>query len=145
MEPVARRGCQTRQPAPAASQAARQAASASVHPASHASAFEASSAVRGTSIVGPDDTPLSAVVLKRAKRPKNSVWVMGSNLWVWHWAQPTVAPSHTAPVVATRSMTACTRFSSSFAPPSWFTWVLRWKPVAMRWARVALGARSPAS
>ncbi len=54
-------------------------------------------------------------------------------------------PSQTAPSVSTRSITASTRFSSSLAPPSWLTWVLRWKPVATRWLTLASGSRSPAS
>ena len=37
----------------------------------------------------------------------------------------TVRPSHTAPVVFTRSTTASTRNCSASVPPSWFTSVLR--------------------
>ena len=66
-------------------------------------------------------------------------------MWSWHWQHPTVSPSHTAPVVLTRSTTASTRNCSGSTPPSWLIPVLRWNPVATFCDTVAFGSRSPAS
>ena len=49
------------------------------------------------------------------------------------------------PTVATRSFTALVRYSSASPPPSSLTLVLRLNPVAMRWAKVGWGNRSPAN
>src|SRR5256885_9487770 len=54
-------------------------------------------------------------------------------------SQPTVRPSQTVPVVLVRSMVRSTRNCSGFVPPSSLNEVLRWKPVATSWSRVALG------
>ena len=70
---------------------------------------------------------------------------MGSNLWSWQRAQPTVSPSHTVPVVETRSTTLSTKNSSAMMPISEFMRWLRLNPVAIFWSSVAFGSRSPAS
>ena len=61
---------------------------------------------------------MSVPWLKKAKSSKYSRWVMGSYLWVWHWAQPRVSPSQTAPVVLMRSTTSSLRNCSGSVPPS---------------------------
>ena len=71
--------------------------------------------------------------------------MIGSYLCVWHWAQPTVRPSHTAPVVFVRSTVRSTRNCSASVPPSSLNDVFRWNPVATFWSAVAPGRRSPAS
>src|SRR5262245_63310689 len=86
----------------------------------------------------------SCVLLKKAKKRKNSSCVIGSYLWLWHWAQAIVVPIHTAIVVFTRSTTATLRNSSSLVPPSLLVSVLRWKAVAVSCSSVGLGNRSPA-
>ena len=48
-------------------------------------------------------------------------------------------PSHTVPVVLTRSTSVSKRASSTSIPPSWLSWVLRWKPVAILCSTVAPG------
>src|SRR5262245_9694921 len=67
----------------------------------------------------------SSVLLKSAKNRKYSSCVIGSYLWLWHWAQAIVVPIQTASVVLTRSTTATLRNSSSLVPPSLFVSVLR--------------------
>ena len=52
---------------------------------------------------------------QRVFRP---LWVMGSNLCVWHRAQPIVNPMNAEEVASTRSMTYSTWYSSAIAPPS---------------------------
>ena len=64
---------------------------------------------------------------------------IGSYLWSWHWAQPTVRPRKTVPVVLTRSTIDSTRNCSTSIPPSWLISVLRWNPVAIRWAEACAG------
>ena len=71
------------------------------------------------------------MLLKNAKSWKYSFCVIGSYLWVWHWAQAIDVPIHTVNVVFTRSTTATLRNSSSLVPPSLLVSVLRWNAVAM--------------
>ena len=66
-------------------------------------------------------------------------------MWSWQRAHPTVSPSHTVPVVATRSTTVSTKYSSSDEPPSDVMRALRLKPLAIFCSNVAFGSMSPAS
>jgi len=80
-----------------------------------------------------------------AKRRKYSSCVIGSYLWLWHWAQAMVVPIQTAMVVLTRSTRATLRNSSSLVPPSLLVIVFRWNAVATICSSVGFGSRSPAS
>ena len=80
-----------------------------------------------------------------AYSPKNSFWVIGSYLWLWHWQQAIDVPIQVVMVVFTRSTTATLRNSSSFVPPSLLVIVFRWNAVAMSCSSVGFGSRSPAS
>ena len=70
--------------------------------------------------------------------------MIGSNLWLWHLAQPMVSPMKTCIVVSTLSLIAATRNSSSSVPPSVLVIVLRWNAVAIFCSRLAPWSRSPA-
>ena len=70
---------------------------------------------------------------------------MGSYLWSWHRAHPTVSPSQTVDVVSTRSTTYSTAYSASMIPPSPLPRWLRLKPVATIWSNRASGSMSPAT
>src|SRR5665811_408842 len=66
---------------------------------------------------------------------------MGSYLWLWHCAQPTVSPIHTVPSVAARSSTCSSRNCSGSVPPSRLVRVMRLKPVATGFNRNTLTNR----
>ncbi len=65
--------------------------------------------------------------------------MIGSNLWLWQRAQPSVRPSQTVAVVSTRSATYSTAYSSGMMPPSALPRWLRLKPVAIFWSSVGFG------